>query len=48
MKMAIFVFNTITYKSRLTQKKLYKKTMLFLVSMGETGLTHDIFKKILT
>ena len=34
---------TITYKSRLTQKKLYKKTMLFLASMGETGLTHDIF-----
>ena len=24
-------------------KKLYKKTMLFLASMGETGLTHDIF-----
>ena len=35
--------NTITYKSRLTQKKLYKKTMLFLASMGKTGLTHDIF-----
>ena len=37
------VFYTITYKSRVTQKKLYKKMMLFLASMGETGLTHDIF-----
>ena len=35
---------TITYKSRLTQKELYKKKpMLLLASMGETGLTHDIF-----
>ena len=24
-------------------KKLYKKPMLFLASMGETGLSHDIF-----
>jgi hypothetical protein len=24
-------------------KLLYKKTVLFLASMGETGLTHDIF-----
>ena len=29
-------------------KKMYKKTMLFLASMGETGLTHDIFFLILT
>ena len=35
---------TITYKSRLTQKKLYKKKlMLFLASMRKTGLNHDIF-----
>ena len=24
-------------------KKWHKKTMLFLASMGKTGLTHDIF-----
>ena len=36
---------TITYKSRLTQKKLHKKPMLFLASMGKTELTHDIFFK---
>ena len=34
---------TITYKSRLTQKNCTKIPMLFLASMGETGLTHDIF-----
>ena len=35
---------TITYKSRLTQKKnCTKKPMVFLVSMGKTGLSHDIF-----
>ena len=39
------VQHTITYKSRLTQKKLYNKPMLFLASMGETGLSHDIFFK---
>ena len=36
---------TITYKSRLTPKKLYKKTKLFLASMGEMGLSHDILLK---
>ena len=35
--------NTVTYKSRLTQKKWHKKPMLFLASMGEMGLSHDIF-----
>ena len=34
---------TITYKSRLTQKKLHNKTDGNLVSMGKTGLSHDIF-----
>ena len=34
---------TITYKSNLTQKKCTKNPMLFLVSMGKTGLTHDFF-----
>ena len=33
---------TITWKSRLTPKQWHKKTMLFLASMGETGLSHDI------
>ena len=28
-------------------KKLYKKVMLFLASMGEMELFHDILKKIL-
>ena len=37
---------TITYKSRLTQKKNgTKKPMLFLISMGKMGLSHDIFFK---
>ena len=36
-------FYTITYKSRLTQKKLHNKTDGNLVSMGKTGLSHDIF-----
>ena len=35
--------NTITYKSRLTQKNGTKKPMLFLASMAKTGLTHDFF-----
>ena len=36
-------YNTITYKPRLTQKKnCTKKPMLFLASMGKTGLCHDI------
>ena len=30
------------------KKIVQKKPMLFLASMGETGLTHDIFLKILT
>ena len=39
----VFSFDTITYKSSLTPQKMYKKTMLFLVCMGKTGLSHDIF-----
>ena len=41
-------YDTITYKSRLTPKKLYKKPMLFLASMGETGWTHNMFFLIFT
>ena len=37
------MLHTITYKSRLTPKNGTKKPMLFLASMGKTGLTHDIF-----
>ena len=40
---AIKILYTITYMSRLTQKNCTKKGMLFLASMGETGLCHDIF-----
>ena len=29
-------------------KKMYKSPMLFLASMGETGLSHDNFQKNLT
>ena len=39
------ILYTITYKSRLTQKNCTKKPMLFLASMGKTGLCHDIFFK---
>ena len=42
----LILYHTITYKSRLTQKKIaQKKPMLFLASMGKTGLCHDIFFK---
>ena len=34
---------TITYKSSLTQKKLYNKTDAIFSMYGKTGLTHDIF-----
>ena len=37
------ILHTITFKSRLTQKKLSKKTDAILASMGGMGLTHDIF-----
>ena len=40
-----WTMDTITYKSRLTPKNGTKKPMLFLASMGKTGLTHDIFFK---
>ena len=39
------ILYTITYKSRLTQKNGTKKPMLFLISMGKMGLSHDIFFK---
>ena len=46
MKLILKLYlDTITYKSRLTQKYCTKKPMLFLASMGETGLTHDFFFK---
>ena len=37
--------HTITYKSRLTQKKLYKKTNAIFRCMGKTGLSHYIFSE---
>ena len=38
--------DTITYKSRLTPKKMaQKKRCYFLAFMGKTGLSHDIFFK---
>ena len=37
--------DNITYKSRLTPKKMAQKTMLYLASMGKTELSHDIFFK---
>ena len=48
VELALRGSDTITYKFRITQKKLHKKPMLFLASMGETGLTHDIFFLIIT
>ena len=35
--------NTITYKSSLTPKKLYKKTNAIFSIYEKTGLSHDIF-----
>ena len=37
--------DTTTYKSRLTQKKMYKNTDAIFSIYGKTGLSHDIFFK---